>query len=258
MSPAAVSPDGLEIRFDVAGSGSPAIVFVHGWSCDRTYWREQMVTFADRHLVVAIDLGGHGESGIGRTAWTMPAFGDDVVAVTDQLGLERLVLVGHSMGGDVVTEAAVRLGDRVAGVVWVDTYQTLEDVRTADELEAFVAPFRRDFRGETRWFVRDMFSPTADRDLAEQVAEDMASAPPEIALDALAYSMGNDGPVLDALARLTVPVVAINPDDEPTDVESLARRGVRTVIVPGVGHFSMLEDPARFDAALRGVIAGFE
>ncbi len=78
----------------------------------------------------------------------------------------------------------------------------------------------------------------------------MASAPPEIALDALAYSMGNDGPVLDALARLTVPVVAINPDDEPTDVESLARRGVRTVIVPGVGHFPMLEDPARFDAAL--------
>ena len=54
-----------------------------------------------------------------------------------------------------------------------------------------------------------------------------------------------------------MPVVAINPDDEPTDVESLGRHGVRTVIVHGTGHFPMLEDPAQFDAALAGVIAGF-
>ena len=89
-----------------------------------------------------------------------------------------------------------------------------------------------------------MFPPTADPALVEWVAEDMASAPPEIALDALVYALGNDGPVLDALDRLTVPVVAINPDDEPTDVESLGRHGVRTVIVHGAGHFPMLEDPA--------------
>ena len=257
MSPAAISPDGIEIRYDVAGSGSPGIVFVHGWSCDRAYWREQMTAFATRHLVVAIDLAGHGESGIGRASWTMPAFGDDTVAVVDQLGLERVVLVGHSMGGDVVTEAALRLGDRVAGVVWVDTYQSLEEVTTAEELDAFVAPFRRDFPGQTRRFIRGLFPPTADPALVEWVADDMAAAPPEIALDALVYAWGNDGPVLDALERLTVPVVAINPDDRPTDVESLARRGVGTVIVRGAGHFPMLEDPAQFDVALAEVIAAF-
>ena len=179
MSPAAISPDGIEIRYDVAGSGSPAIVFVHGWSCDRTYWREQMTAFAARHLVVAIDLAGHGESGIGRASWTMPAFGDDTVAVVEQLGLERVVLVGHSMGGDVVTEAALRLGDRVAGVVWVDTYPTLDEVTTAEELDAFAEPFQRDFPGHTRQFVRGMFPPTADPALVERVAEDMASAPPD-------------------------------------------------------------------------------
>ena len=257
MSPAASSSDGIEIRYDVAGSGSPAIVFVHGWSCDRTYWREQMTAFAARHIVVAVDLAGHGESGIGRTAWTMPAFGDDTVAVVEQLGLERVVLVGHSMGGDVVVEAALRLGDRVAGVVWVDTYQSLEEVTTPEELDAFVEPFRRDFPGQTRRFIRGLFPPTADPVLVDWVADDMAAAPPEIALDALVYAWGNDGPVLDALERLTVPVVAINPDDRPTDVESLARRGVRTVIVRGAGHFPMLEDPAQFDEALGEVIAAF-
>ena len=178
MSPAASSSDGIEIRYDVAGSGSPAIVFVHGWSCDRTYWREQMTAFAARHIVVAVDLAGHGESGIGRTAWTMPAFGDDTVAVVEQLGLERVVLVGHSMGGDVVVEAALRLGDRVAGVVWVDTYQSLEEVTTPEELDAFVEPFRRDFPGQTRRFIRGLFPPTADPVLVDWVADDMAAAPP--------------------------------------------------------------------------------
>ena len=258
MSPAAISPDGIEIRYDVAGSGSPAIVFVHGWSCDRTYWQEQMRTFAARHLVVAVDLAGHGESGIGRASWTMPAFGDDTVAVVDALALERVVLVGHSMGGDVVTEAALRLGARVAGVVWVDTYPTLDEETTAEELDAFVEPFQRDFPGHTRQFVRGMFPPTADPALVERVAEDMASAPPDVALDAAVHAWGNDGPAIAALERLTVPVVQIRPDDGPTDIESLARHGVGTVIVHGVGHFPMLEDPAQFDAALAEVIAAFD
>ena len=257
MSPAAISPDGIEIRFDVAGAGSPAIVFVHGWSCDRTYWREQLTAFAGRHVVVAVDLAGHGESGAGRRAWTMPAFGDDTVAVVAQLGLERVVLVGHSMGGDVVLEAALRLGDRVAGVVWVDTYPSLGHGSTQEALDAFAEPFRRDFPGHTRQFVRDMFPPTADPDLVERVAEDMASAPPDIAIDAAVHAWGNEGPAIAALERLTVPVVQIRPDDEPTDVESLARHGVGTVIVHGVGHFAMLEDPEQFDRLLAEVIAGF-
>ena len=60
----------------------------------------------------------------------------------------------------------------------------------------------------------------------------MASAPPDIALDAVVYAWGNDGPILGALDRLAVPVVAINPDDRATDVDSLRRHGVSAVIVP--------------------------
>ena len=133
----AISPDGIRIRFDVDGSGPRAIVFVHGWSCDRTYWAPQMLAFADRFRVVAVDLAGHGESGVGRSSWTMPAFGDDVVAVVEKLGLENVVLVGHSMGGDVIVEAALTLGDRGAGLVWVDTYSRLTAPLTEEELEAF-------------------------------------------------------------------------------------------------------------------------
>lgn len=58
------SADGLPVRYEVLGDGTPALVFVHGWSCDRRYWDGQVGYFADRHRVVAIDLAGHGESGL--------------------------------------------------------------------------------------------------------------------------------------------------------------------------------------------------
>jgi thioesterase domain-containing protein len=65
----------------------------------------------------------------------------------------EVVLIGHSMGGDVIVEAALRLVDRVVGLVWVDTYSSLGEPQTDDEIEAFVAPFREDFASATRALV---------------------------------------------------------------------------------------------------------
>jgi pimeloyl-ACP methyl ester carboxylesterase len=62
-----------------------------------------------------------------RHAWTMPAFGEDVAAAVTGLDLPEVVLVGHSMGGDVVVEAARRLRPRVRGLVWVDVYRSLDE-----------------------------------------------------------------------------------------------------------------------------------
>ena len=253
-----MSSDVIPIQFEVDGTGSRAIVFVHGWSCDRTYWAPQVRAFADRYRVVAVDLAGHGKSGVGRSSWTMPAFGDDVVAVVDQLELDDAVLVGHSMGGDVIVEAALRLGDRVRGLIWVDTYATLGEVRTPEEVEAFAAPIRRDFGAATRELVRGtLFEPTSDADLVERIAADMSAAPPDIAVDALVHAIDNDGAILAGLPRLRAPVVSINPAYRPTDVESMARHGVRVIVMPGVAHFPMLEQPQRFNDLLGEILEGF-
>ncbi len=254
MKDVAVSADGAPVRFDVEGDGSPPLVFVHGWSCDRTYWRGQVGHFARRHRVVAIDLAGHGESGGDRTAWTMPAFGADVVAVIEQLGLEDSVLIGHSMGGDVIVEAALALPGRVSGLVWVDVYRSLGEPRTVEEIEEFIHPFRDDFIAATRALVGQMFVRGSDPQLVESVAADMASAPPDIALDALRHAFSNHGAVLAALRELAAAVVAINPDYRPSDARALGRYGVELVMMPGVGHFLMLEDPDTFNRLLEEAI----
>jgi pimeloyl-ACP methyl ester carboxylesterase len=187
----------------------------------------------------------------------MAAFGQDVVAVVEQLGLGDVVLIGQSMGGDVIVEAALRLGGRVAGLVWVDTYSTLGEPATDDEVEAFAAPFRKDFVTATRALVRRLFTPDTDAELVERVAADMSAAPPEIAIDALRHAVGNEPGILAGLRELTVPVVAINPDARPTDTEALRRHGVSTVLMSGVGHFLMMEDPDRFNRLLGEVIEEF-
>jgi pimeloyl-ACP methyl ester carboxylesterase len=254
MSGVATSRDGVRLAFEVHGTEAPTLVLVHGWSCDRSYWRGQLRPLAARYQTVAVDLAGHGESGAGRRAWTMAAFGEDVVAVAEQLGLGEVVLIGHSMGGDVIVEAALRLGDQVAGLVWVDTYSTLGEPPTDDEVQAFVAPFREDFVTATRALVGRLFTPDADAEPAEWVAADMSAAPPEIAIDALGRAVGNERGILAGLRQLSVPVVAINPDARPTDTEALRRHGVKTVLVSGVGHFLMMEDPDRFNRLLGEVI----
>jgi pimeloyl-ACP methyl ester carboxylesterase len=248
------SPDGVPIAYHDAGSGSPALVFVHGWSCDRGYWRHQLLAFEASHRVVAVDLAGHGDSGVGRSSWTMPAFGADVAAVIDHLGLEDVVLIGHSMGGDVVVEAALTLGTRVAGLVWVDVYEGLDAPQSPEDIESFIGPFRDDFVTHTRAFVREeLFDPTSDPALVEWVSSDMASAPPEIALDAILHSVSNEVAATRGLDRLDVPAFAINAEG-PGDPDSFRRHGMEPIIMPGSAHFLMLEDPARFNEVLAGIV----
>ena len=117
------SADGVPIHYDVQGNGPPALLFVHGWCCDHHVWDGQVDHFAPHYTVVRPDLAGHGASGRDRAHWTMEAFGGDVAAVVEQLGLDQVVLIGHSMGGAVIVEAARRLPDAVIGLVGADTWR---------------------------------------------------------------------------------------------------------------------------------------
>lgn len=257
MAGQAVSVDGVPIRYDERGDGAPVLVFVHGWSCDRHYWREQLEPLAARHRVVALDLAGHGESGTGRSDWTMHAFGEDVAAVVEQLRVEEVVLIGHSMGGDVIVDAASLLGDRVRGLVWVDVYDGLDEPSSDEAIAGFSASLRDDFPAAVKAFVRTMFSPGADPALLEWVTTDMAGAPPAIAIPVAEHAMANGRAMPGLLRNLQIPIVAVNSDWLPPDVESLSHYGVRVLKMAGAGHFAMLEDPARFNELLAAVVDDF-
>ncbi|MDQ3825515.1 MAG: hypothetical protein M3325_07100, partial [Actinomycetota bacterium] len=104
---------------------------------------------------------------------------------------------------------------------------------------------------------RGLFPDGADLALVDHVARSMVAAPQEAALGSIGYALNRHPPIIAALAELSAPVVAINPDVSPTDVESLRRHGVEPIILTGVGHFSMLEDPDQFNPVLVATLASF-
>jgi pimeloyl-ACP methyl ester carboxylesterase len=252
---AVASADGVEIRYRSSGSGDPALVFVHCWSCDRSYWERQAGFFSTRHRVVMLDLGGHGGSGLGRTEWTIEAFAEDVVAVVEALGLPRVVLVGHSMGSLVAVEAARRIPDRVAGVVAVDSLHDVERTYTSREKEEFLGRLRDDFPiGAAEFVRRNLFSAQTPPDLAAWITDDMSTGPPDVGIGAMESILDFD--VRVALAQVRAPVHCINSDRFPTNQQA-ARRYSQTFqvhTISGVGHFPMLEKPEQFNLILLNVV----
>jgi pimeloyl-ACP methyl ester carboxylesterase len=244
--------DGVPIRYDSRGSGKTALVFVHCWSSDRHLWDGQAPAFARDHRVVTLDLAGHGESGRGRKAWTIYAFGEDVAAVVRALSLERVVLVGHSMGGAVILEAARRLPGRVLALVPVDTLLDVEARHTPEEIDAFLAPFVADYEAASAKYVRDfMFVPSSDPKLVEKIAKEAQAAPPEIAIAAMRSTFSYDA--VSAFEALRVPIHAINGDKYPTNLEGNRRHapGYGLTVMKGVGHYLMRERPEEFNRLLR-------
>ena len=142
------SKDGTPISYEIYGSGEPTLVFVHGWSCDARYWRAQVPHFSRNHRVVTIDLAGHGHSGASRSRYTMRAFGEDVRAVTEATGSAGVILIGHSMGGSVIAEAARLMPDRVVGLIGIDTLENVEYRLTREEFERCSHPLKRIFEPE--------------------------------------------------------------------------------------------------------------
>ena len=272
----AVAADGVPIHYDaygleIHGKTAPTLVFVHGWCCDRTYWRKQIDHFASTtaqlpynvpYNVVALDLAGHGDSGTNRAAWTMQAFGQDVVAVIKQLGLTRTILIGHSMGGPVIVEAARQMPDRVIGLIGADTLLNPERQRTPDFIAAQLAPLQRDFAQGTRDMVRrEMFVPTSDPAWAARIVEDMASAPPHVGIGAMTALLNHDDELHVGLHALRdKPFVLINAAYHPTNLEATQRQGMTVELMSGVGHFVMQEDATTFnrlvEVAVRGMVDG--
>jgi pimeloyl-ACP methyl ester carboxylesterase len=257
------SSDGVEIAYEThgarVGTDAPSVVLVHGWAGNRSYWDQQVAFLAEQLDVIALDLGGHGESGFGRADWTLEAFGDDVLAVVDEAGAQKVALVGHSMGGDAILHAARQLGDRVIGLVWVDVVRSLgnEPRSSPEDVEAFLAPFVDDYEGAVDRFVRNMFPADAGGALVDHIASDMATAPREAALGSLRYALNREPAILRNVAEIAAPIVAINPDIQPTDADSMRRHGVETIVLNDVGHFLMIEDPGQFNPLLAQTLASF-
>ncbi|ASQ91736.1 3-oxoadipate enol-lactonase [Prosthecochloris sp. GSB1] len=251
----AISSDSERIAYNVYGSGSTALIFVHGWSCDGRYWKNQIPEFSKEYKVITVDLAGHGHSSLNRADYTTESFAGDIKAVVEKENIDRAVLIGHSMGGDIAAESARLLPQTIISIIGVDTFHNVDEQVTQEFVDQMIAPFNDDFVAAVQGFVSAMFPAEANKALVYWVREDMSSAPKSIALNAFRDYLERlvNGESAEKFKNIHVPVISINARFWPTDLEANRKhiKDYKLFYIEGTGHFPMMEKPGDFNRLLK-------
>ena len=252
-----ISDDGVMINYYIKGSEKKALVFVHGYSCSSEYWWPQLEYFSKEHTVIAVDIAGHGKSGLNRKEYSMDSFGNDVSTVVEHLDLEEVVLIGHSMGGPIIVKAAKNLGLKTRLIIGVDTFHDL----TTEGIGGFArmavnTMFKLFYDSMTEESIDDFFIDETDKNLQRWVRSDALKSPKSISQGTLDALLTMNYP--QSLSGLTVPIIALNARSfRETKIETNMDiyEDLQIEFMENVGHFIMLEKPDEFNIWLEAKIS---
>jgi pimeloyl-ACP methyl ester carboxylesterase len=251
-----VLSDGVEIAFEDTGHGEPALVLIHGAFGSRAHVAPLVAHLAERHRVIALDLRGHGESGVPRDGFRIADFAQDVLAVCREARVERAVLCGHSMAGAVALTAAALDPGLAAGVVLLDTV-LFPDPLQRQARETLVRALEGPHWLEAlRGFIgARMFSPFDPPELQPRIIEELAGVPPHIPAPLFRDFFNLD--VSSELSAGRYPLLFIY-HRIPADVERRLRELRPDVLigsVVGSGHYITLVVPEQVSAMLDRFLA---
>jgi pimeloyl-ACP methyl ester carboxylesterase len=140
--------DGIELSFDVAGTGSPQFLFVHGLGGNRTHFTPQMEYFFRQGRTLNAELRGHGESDKPKQQYSIEGFAEDLVWLCAQQQITQPVIVGQSMGGNMALEIAARYPDFPAALVLLDS-GVLFPASAGAVFAEYLGPSRSEFCGSS-------------------------------------------------------------------------------------------------------------
>jgi pimeloyl-ACP methyl ester carboxylesterase len=255
--------NGVRLNYELHGDSGPPLVFVHGYTGDLTDWRHQLPAFAPSYRLLIVDLRGHGasEAPADRDAYSIEHFADDVEAFVDEIGFEHYHLLGHSMGGAIVQEIALKSPQRLLSLTLHDT---TDDFSVASSNAAFQV--YRDYRfsvAETQGMeavskLKSPFPPPPHMPAERTVETDQRLAQMSVdafigAWNGLAAWPGTRG---DRSAAIQAPTLVIYGDLDAgflvEGAKSLARNipNSQLAVIPETAHSPQWERPSLFNSAL--------
>lgn len=251
--PTATTADGVEVHYQVSGQGPP-VVLVHGITDSSAAWAPVDERLAADHTVIGLDLRGHGRSG-DADDYSALAMTADVAAVVAATGIEAPLLIGHSLGGAVVSAYAAGAPSR--GVVNID-----QSLRFSD-FAAALAPLRETLEGPgfheaMRAVFDSLDGPLVPDEVRDRLAANRDEARQDVVLGVWNMIFDSPSDELDAVAdsigpAITVPYLALHGTDPGADYDEWLRARITGAVVerwPDHGHYPHLVDPDRFVARI--------
>lgn len=237
-----------EIFYLQKGGGKPALLFLHGAGGTHRHWGKQIQAIGDATLA-CLDLPGHGRSkGEGRQ--TVEGYGDLVVEFMAALDLESPIAVGHSMGGAIALDLALRCGIQVGGLVLVGTGARLR------VMPSLLEGLGEEFESTVDLLCRYAYGPSASEETLRLGREEMLAMGRDVLLGDLLACDRFD--VMDRLGEIRFPTLVICGEEDQLTPLKYSQflvdhiQGARLVTIPGAGHMVMLEKPQETTDAIAG------
>jgi sigma-B regulation protein RsbQ len=241
------------------GQGDLTLIFVHGSFIDSSYWREQMETFRARYRVIAIDLPGHGESGRNRKEWSIQDFARDVSEIIYQLNLQNVILIGHSIGADIILELAATNPQRIIGVVAVESLRSAGELpeEIQKQVDGILKNLREHYEDTCAMYARQgLLTVNTSKEIQNKIINVYRNSYQPMGLASVDSLFHFSAREQELLRTLKFKLHLINVNYAPTNEDLLKKycnNGYSLTILNGTCHFPMLEIPDELNRALEKV-----
>ncbi len=253
--------NGIHIDYKSCGNADTVLLFVHGWCIDQEYWQKQVDFFCPNYKVVTIDLPGFGQSGNIDSSWSFEKYTEDVKSVIEQLNLKNVILIGHSMCGDLLLDMSNRFPNLITGIVGIDNLHnpaspfTVEQQKGVDDF--FVLLYTRFDSVVNNMMAKELFQPSTDTTVRKRVLKNITATGRDVAVQVLKSNTFFVQQQKNRMQNLHHKLYLVNSDVFPIASDSLNKycsKGFHVEYVHGTGHYPMLEKAAEFNAALQRVV----
>jgi 3-oxoadipate enol-lactonase len=253
-------PDTVRLHHAVDGDAGPAVLLGASLGTDLALWDDLAADLARDHRVVRFDTRGHGRSPAPAGAYTVEGLVADVLALADELGIDRFAYVGLSLGGAIGQVLALTHPQRLTSLVLASTAPVFGEPATwreraelvrRDGLEPLVEPTFG------RWFTEEFRAEHPEQ--VERVHE-MFVATPRAGYAGCCEALSSYD-VTDRLGRIAVPTRVVMGAEDPGTTPEVGRsmvaaiRDADLVVIEGAAHIANLARPAEFRSAVRGHLA---
>ncbi|TDW99809.1 alpha/beta fold hydrolase [Dinghuibacter silviterrae] len=248
---------GARLAFEDVGAGDP-VLFIHGHPFNRSMWKEQVSFFANRYRLILPDLRGYGESEGEGTRNMLDEMALDLAHLLDELRIDRVVLCGLSMGGQIALDFYRMFPGRVRALVIADSDAKGETAESRQK-RLLSADFmeRVGMRQYTDEHIHEFIASASLRnETVYRHLYDMMTGTRVSAAVAAHRGRAERRDHLDALGSIAVPTLLVVGSEDlftPESVMEVMRKripGARLVCIPGAGHLPNMETPAAFNEAL--------
>ncbi len=253
--------DKSKISYIEVGQGDTTLFFIHGWCINKEYWSNQFDHFSSRYKIVAIDLPGFGASSKTRPDWSFEQYAEDVKTCIDHLKLKHVILVGHSMSGDIILKTENIASASLVGIIGIDNLHEpkgLMDSVSLAQTASYYDQMEKDFQFTVMKDAKaNLFKDFTPPAVVSRVIADISATNPTLAVDVLRSLTTISQTEKKMMQNLKHTLCLVNSDVYPVQMDSLHKycaRGIKVYTVNATGHYPMIEKPEAFNLALQKAI----